>query len=460
MLTSNNGKQGAFVTRGLTSVAMHDAASHAPPTSAVEPSNTCTDFVLVGYAEESEAGVPLTEATTALLLRDETLTSKRTILQRSAVTLTSNNHAKTGHFVTDGLCSAPLTSKDVLWMEKVAECKPGSLFKSFADASRESPSPCEHPYEPTRRFVALSAARTERTRRGAKTSEHLEHLRRSDPLIRIEAWIDWSTLHEQVKASRAAHVHQQALIDRAVRAHARLTASALTSTFEPAAAFAASIKEGPPTKGKDVLAAHKAFKAEGSSARRHGADERAPWCLPGPTGSPSNNLKRRMHLGRLKSVDDVSTADERDGRGERVSSDSVMSMLHESSHPTTPLKGCVEPGAWVDSSWTPPATAPWEGHSWVDAPQKTSLVRPGAKGVVTPPMEIGEIGGEKVFAGERSPVSVVGLSGNAVEKAFPPLPQPERKSAFGLPPASSQGVDHALHEYKVVPPGPGWYSDS
>ena len=40
------------------------------------------------------------------------------------ITLTSNN-AKCEHFVVDGYCSAPLTSQDVLWMETVAQVKPG-----------------------------------------------------------------------------------------------------------------------------------------------------------------------------------------------------------------------------------------------------------------------------------------------------------------------------------------------
>ena len=55
-----------------------------------------------------------------------------------------------------------------------------------------------------------------------------ESLRRSDPLIRPEAWHDWAELYAKVRASHAAHIHQQALIQRALHAHARRTASAVS----------------------------------------------------------------------------------------------------------------------------------------------------------------------------------------------------------------------------------------
>ena len=41
--------------------------------------------------------------------------------------------------------------------------------------------------------------------------EHLENLRKSDPLVNLAAWHDWSELRAQIKTSRHAWVHQQAV---------------------------------------------------------------------------------------------------------------------------------------------------------------------------------------------------------------------------------------------------------
>merc|ERR1719174_1044663 len=116
LLTSNNGKHHAFTTiTGLSSMAKEVSIAVPPPAEA--PCNTCTDFTLVGYVESMES-IPLANVAKALL--ENKITG-------SPVTLTSNN-ARCDHFVTDGFCSAPLTSKDVLWMESVANCKKGVLF--------------------------------------------------------------------------------------------------------------------------------------------------------------------------------------------------------------------------------------------------------------------------------------------------------------------------------------------
>merc|ERR1719506_1761369 len=121
-------------------------------------------------------------------------------------------------------------------METTTGCAPGKLFKSFREAAAEPASTTELPWEPTARFAALSKQHGLRAPRGAKTAEHLEALRKSDPLIRIEAWHDWGTLRARALASRAAKVHQQALITRALRAHD------LVSSIEAARASATAAR--------------------------------------------------------------------------------------------------------------------------------------------------------------------------------------------------------------------------
>ena len=110
---------------------------------------------------------PPHEETSTALLRRNAFTKTR-----SPVTLTSN-HARCSHFVTDGLCSTPLTNADVLWMESVSECKPGTLFKQFHQASREPSSACELPWDPMSRYTGLASAGALRTPRGHKSLDHL-----------------------------------------------------------------------------------------------------------------------------------------------------------------------------------------------------------------------------------------------------------------------------------------------
>ena len=167
LLTSNNAKEAGFVTpAGLVSTGAQPAPPPTPSTVADPPARTCTDFVLTGLAEVRGAGVSVEETSTALLRRN---VGTKT---RTPVTLTSN-HARCSHFVTDGLCSAPLTNKDVLWMESVSGCKPGTLFKQFREASREPSSPCELPWDPMGRYIGLASAGALRTPRGHKSLEHL-----------------------------------------------------------------------------------------------------------------------------------------------------------------------------------------------------------------------------------------------------------------------------------------------
>jgi len=74
--------------------------------------------------------------------------------------------------------------------------------------------------------------------------EHLRHLRQSDPLIHLRAWHDLSELHEAVRRSPQALIHQQALVNRALNAHA-LSAGALVRKEHEAdheAVHVASIK--------------------------------------------------------------------------------------------------------------------------------------------------------------------------------------------------------------------------
>lgn len=116
LLSSNNTKATGFITDGgLSSVGARRKAVAPPPATKPLPP-TCTDFVLVGLAENSINGVPLQEAQKALLDREGT---------HSAIQLTSDNKRCT-HFVTNGECSTTLTNHDVLWMESVAGCRPGT----------------------------------------------------------------------------------------------------------------------------------------------------------------------------------------------------------------------------------------------------------------------------------------------------------------------------------------------
>ena len=125
LLTSNNRKESRFVTPSdLTSSASKLVEDATAPSALGAKTHGCTDFITIGYVEgpagrgepvEGVAQLPIAAASSALLHRPH---------KTRPVTLTSNN-AKCEHFVVDGYCSAPLTSQDVLWMETVAQVKPG-----------------------------------------------------------------------------------------------------------------------------------------------------------------------------------------------------------------------------------------------------------------------------------------------------------------------------------------------
>jgi len=307
LLCSNHSGCNAFVTpTGLSSSPAHVEGSATgsstevherdaqPAPNEAATSGACrtsdhevspsTDWVLMGWAEGDE-----NDALGANAARDALLPhAPRRCLVRPVV-LSSNNAGCT-HFVTNGLCSKPMSSEDVLWMEKVAGLAKGTLFKAFSDSRKASESPTEHPWEPMRRYASMARALKEP--RGSKSAAHQHELRRSDPLISLHAWHDWHELHAKVNATRAARVHQQAHIMRALRAHAQLTATSATTAARPNTA---------PT-GK----AGEALRLQGST----------------------NSLKRKMHLGRLETVDST-WGKMHDQRGERVSSDSVMAFLDE-----------------------------------------------------------------------------------------------------------------------------------
>lgn len=307
VLMSNISKKTAFVMPNL------DVASVAQSASSTTDkiSNPCTDFVLVGWAEEGEAGVPLLDAMKSLTTREND--------GRRTTALVSNN-GKCTEFVTDGKCSTKLTNHDVLWMESVAACTPGTLFKRFRSATSGPTSKCELPWDPERRYIGLCAANVLRTPRGHKSIEHLENLRQSDPLVNPRAWHDWAALTTEVKASRAARVHQQALIDRALRAHALRTAA--------------------PTADTPILKSM--------------------------TPMSTNALKRAMHLDRLRTVDEY------EPRAERHSNDSIMA--HYIDAPPFDLSP-ASPAAQKPLPPAPPlGSTPYEGKLDVGERSPTSVV--------------------------------------------------------------------------------------
>ena len=64
-------------------------------------------------------------------------------------------------------------------------------------------------WEPTERWGQLPRE-VRRSRRGAKTTDHLANLRRSDPLINAWAWRDSGEELRRVEASPLARLNQQA----------------------------------------------------------------------------------------------------------------------------------------------------------------------------------------------------------------------------------------------------------
>ena len=79
-----------------------------------------------------------------------------------------------------------------------------SLFKRFSEAASEPPSSCELPYDPMKRYNALNKTKSLKLPKGHKSPEHLENLRKSDPLINLWAWHDYNELHAKHINTRAA----------------------------------------------------------------------------------------------------------------------------------------------------------------------------------------------------------------------------------------------------------------
>ena len=352
-----------------------------------------------------------------------------------------------------------------------------SLFKRFSEAASEPPSSCELPYDPMKRYNALNKTKSLKLPKGHKSPEHLENLRKSDPLINLWAWHDYNELHAKHINTRAARVHQQALIDRAIHAHARLTDSTVRLVSSP-------------IRTPSVAAALDA----------HRDTSKAPWWANPKDEAPSPNaLKRAMLIGRLKSVDGTNNT------GERTSSDSVIAHLGGTTPPASPKRSDGGHGNGATGGTTPPTPPPqakWQktglpplgrlatGHTLAEyddpwpigtgmplhhnKPQK-SRTNPH---VEMPPMflrneEAGEggnssrdsnsdidtpgaskgNGGKMGMIGERSPTSVTTALAPEFEKDFPPLsPSAEQSKKLEV-------VDKALGSYKIVS-GPGWYSDS
>jgi len=321
LLSSNHRGSNDFVTStGMCSSKAQDAMLASPACNALEcngshgqtalgkqpqtqgpcATSACTDWVLVGWVEGDEKDAVGLNATRHALLPH----NPRRCLVRPAL-LSSNNNSCT-HWVMNGLCSTPITSADVLWMEKVAGLAKGSLFKAFTDSRQSDKSATEHPWEPMRRYAAM--ARVLKEPRGSKSAAHMDELRKSDPLVSLHAWHDWQELHAQVKASWAAQIHQQRLLDHQVKAWSIERASRARAQHSATSATAPRGNTAPTGTGKrDDLPVH---------------------------ASSTNRLKRGLHLGRLQTVDSkrLQTVDSKPGaewRAERHSSDSVMACLEE-----------------------------------------------------------------------------------------------------------------------------------
>ena len=142
--------------------------------------NLCTDYVVVGNAEVEDESDALNLDAVRNSLLPSLLNPRRALLQPFTL---SSDHKRCTHFFLrseEGLrCSTDLTSADVLWLEACAGLERGKLFEAIRRSAAAPPSPTELPWEPQARYHAL--ARLERTPKGAKSVEHEENLRRSNP---------------------------------------------------------------------------------------------------------------------------------------------------------------------------------------------------------------------------------------------------------------------------------------
>jgi len=123
-------------------------------------------------------------------------------------------------------------------MEHGAQVPPGTLFKAFHGPDTNA-SKTEVSWEPMARWHAL--AKSLRTPRGHKSYEHLEQLRKSDPLINLSAWIDWSKLRLSIKQTPAYQTNQKAL-----NTAARASRFCLQTSANGAASVAAVVKAASP----------------------------------------------------------------------------------------------------------------------------------------------------------------------------------------------------------------------
>lgn len=171
---------------GLTSVCAKDENTPLATASHSVAENSCTDFMLIGLApKHSDDGAFCVADVCGALQPPGQLDGAA---DSREMFLLSSDHSHCNHFVmSNGLWSTLPTNKDLVWMERMAEVKPGTFFKLYRNPGPVSA--CELPWDPERRYRALT--RSLRRHRGWKTTEHLENLRKSDPLINIHAWHDW-----------------------------------------------------------------------------------------------------------------------------------------------------------------------------------------------------------------------------------------------------------------------------
>jgi len=148
---------------------------------------------------------------------------------RKPIALSSAN-ARCTHFTLPlvGVSSADLVSADLAWMEDTAALRRGTLFAMVAESEDGAANMrVEHSYHPCRRYATLARALRPSPRRGLKSSAHSLECRRSDPLIRLEGWLDWEAETRRVRASADAALNHHGANLRAMRAHARATPRAL-----------------------------------------------------------------------------------------------------------------------------------------------------------------------------------------------------------------------------------------
>ena len=131
------------------------------------------------------------------------------------------------------LSSTRLNSVDVEWIEHKAGVQPGTVFKQLGHAAKEPIDRCEHPWEPCARWAAMAPYLREP--RGSKSTEHLENLRCSNPLI--HARIDWNELlrrpYRSLPVSPRVVSPPHSPVITKVPTNSVVSALALDNTFSP-----------------------------------------------------------------------------------------------------------------------------------------------------------------------------------------------------------------------------------